>query len=291
MVAPPAVADDAPLFHACPPDPGCPFCRGVAVSRPDPWPFLDAAYCISLRTRPDRAECAAAQLHRLGLCRKATFYRPERHPTAPKIGIWESHRAVVLDGLSRGCERVLVLEDDASFRPLGPRTARAVGLALARLPADWMIFFLGHWPLRAWFVRRNVLRTASGCAHAYIASGHLMRWLRDHPYGTAPVVRLVGVSIDAAYAALPGTYAYFPMLAVQSVSASDHMPVETGRPVRKLRHLVTRSRYREHLLSRLMRPAELAVAALSPWFWLQHRLVGPMRQLPPRPAPGPDGRS
>jgi GR25 family glycosyltransferase involved in LPS biosynthesis len=149
---------------------------------------------------------AAAQFHRLGLCRKVIFYRPTKHPTQPKIGIWESHRAVGLEALARGQRTVLILEDDVAFsRHVRPRTVRAVGRAMRTLPADWMIFFLGHWPMRAWFVRRNVLRTASGCAHAYVASPRLLQWLRDHPYGTAPIVRMVGVTIDAAYAALATT--------------------------------------------------------------------------------------
>ena len=281
------------LFHPCPTDPACPYCgeRRRAVDGFD-WSFLDAAYCISLRHRSDRAQAAAAQFHRLGLCRKVTFYRPAKHPSQPKIGIWESHRAVGLEALARGQRTVLILEDDVAFaRHVRPRTVRAVGRALRRLPADWLIFFLGHWPMRAWFIRRNVLRTASGCAHAYIASPRLLTWLRDHPYGTAPIVRLVGVTIDAAYAALPATYAYFPMLAVQSASPSDHMTHVPGRRLKKWRHLITRSGHRELLQSHLMRPTELAVAACSPLFWLLDRWRGPIRPRPPKAAlaGGPEG--
>lgn len=283
----------SPLFHPCPPDPGCPHCRGTAGDRFD-WSFLDSAYCISLQSRPDRMAEAAAQFHRLGLCRRVTFYRPVKHPTMPKVGIWESHRAVGLEALRRGQRHALIFEDDVRFsRHVGPRTVRAVAGAFRKLPPDWTIFFLGHWPLRAWFVRRNLLRTVSGCAHAYVAGPRLLQWLRDHPYGTAPIVRMVGVSIDAAYAALPGAYAYFPMLAIQSTSRSDHMSRDPSRRVKRFRHLFTRTRYREILHSGLMRPTELAVAACSPAFWLLDRLKGPIRPLPPRlqlaPAEGRDG--
>jgi hypothetical protein len=278
----------APLFHPCPTDPGCPYCgRGATASAPPQgafdWSFVDAAYCISLQSRPDRVTEAARQFHRVGLCRHVTFFRPAKHATMPKVGIWESHRAVGLEALARGQQRVLIFEDDVRFaRHVSPRTARAVGRALDRLPADWTIFFLGHWPLRAWFVRRNVLRTVSGCAHAYVAGPNLLGWLRDHPYGTAPIVRFVGVTIDAAYAALPGAYAYFPMLATQSASASDHLGRDSAKRVKRFRHLFTRSRYREMLHSGLMRPTELAVAACAPWFYLLDRLKGPVRALPPR---------
>jgi hypothetical protein len=55
------------------------------------------------------------------------------------------------------------------------------------------------------------------------------------------------------------------------------------RPTRKLRHLVTRSVHREALLSRLMRPSELAVAALSPLFYLLDRWDRPLDTRPPKP--------
>lgn len=271
-----------PLFHPCPALPGCPYCAGSPPPGGFDWSFLGGAYCISLASRPDRAASAAAELHKVGLCRLVTFYRPERHPKSAKIGIWESHRAVAQDALAKGSGPVLVLEDDVRFaRFVRPRTVRAVGEALARLPQGWMIFFLGHWALRAWFVRRNVLRSASACTHAYIASPRLLTWLCQHPFGTAPVVPIAGTGIDAAFAALPETYAYFPMLATQSASRSDHL---TYRPDRKkpwkLKHLLTRSRYRERMLSGLMRPNELAVVALSPLLYLVERLAGPLRARP-----------
>ena len=285
--------DGTGLFHACPRDPACPEC--MAGSPADggafDWSFVDGAYCISLRNRPDRAAAAAAEFHRVGLCRKVVFYRPHKHPTRPKIGIWEAHRAVGQEARRRGCRTVLVLEDDVRFASwIGPRTVRAVATALAALPSGWTIFFLGHWPLRAWFVRRNVLRSASACTHAYIASADLLSWLGDHPFGTAPFVRLAGTGIDAAYAALPGTYAYFPMLATQSESPSDHLSDGARRKLKKIEHLFARWRHRERLLSRLMRPNELVVAAFSPLFYALDRLGGPLRTQPPRlsRADGPD---
>lgn len=292
--SPPAVErPPADRLHPCPPEPACPHCRDPAATAPSPfdWSFLDGAYCISLRSRDDRAASAAREFHRLGLCRLVRFYRPDKHPAEPKVGVWESHRAIGLEALARGQRTVLVCEDDVRFAPwVGPRTVRAVGRALRSLPPDWTIFFLGHWPIRAWFVRRNVLRTVSGCAHAYVAGPRLLAWLRDHPYGTAPIVRFVGATVDAAYAALPGAYAYFPMLATQSSSRSDHLgEASRRRGVKKLRHLFSRSRHRELLHSTLMRPTELAVAAASPAWWLLERVRGPVRVRPARLPPPPGG--
>jgi hypothetical protein len=85
---------------------------------------------------------------------------------------------------------------------------------------------------------------------------------------------LVGRGVDAAFACLPGTYAFFPMVAGQLVSPSDNSTAAQKRRQKnkwRWRHLVTHSRHREWLLARLMRPAELLVVGLSPFFWLRER--------------------
>jgi GR25 family glycosyltransferase involved in LPS biosynthesis len=243
------------------------------------WSFVDAAYCISLKTRGDRVAQAAAEFHRVGLCRRVTFYRPDKHPRNGFIGSWTSHRDVAMHALERGCARTLICEDDVLFtRRIRPATLRAIERALRALPTDWTIFFLGHWPLAAYFVRHNVLRTSSGCSHAYIASPRLLRWLRDHPWGAPGVQfsRIAGKGVDSAYAKLPGAYALFPMLAIQRVSPSDNFDdpsLRKNKKKKKLKHLVTRSAHREVLLSRLMRPFEFAVALLSPAFFLAARIT------------------
>jgi GR25 family glycosyltransferase involved in LPS biosynthesis len=269
-----------PVYHPCPADPSCPYCNGSINQTGGAldWSFLDAAYCISLKTRDDRVAEAAAEFHKVGLCQRVTFYRPDKHPKNGFIGSWASHRDVAMAALERGCERTLICEDDVLFtRKVRPATVGAIERALHALPADWMIFFLGHWPLAAYFVRYNVLRTSSGCSHAYIASPRLLRWLREHPWGSPGVQfsRIAGRGVDSAYAKLPGTYALFPMLAIQRVSASDNfddLSTRKKKKKRKLKHLITRSAYREVLLSKLMRPFEIIVALLSPAFFLAGRM-------------------
>jgi glycosyl transferase, family 25 len=260
-------APDQPVFHHCPPDPTCPYCNGtISTVEALDWSFLDGVYCISLKSREDRAVRVAVEFHKVGLCRQVLFYRPLRYPGRGYIGSWESHRAVAEHARERGYERTLILEDDVQFaRRLSPRSVRAIGHAIERLPPDWMIFFLGHWPLWAYFVHPNVLRTSSGCAHAYVVSPRLLRWLHEHPWGTPDIARrrLIGKALDSAYAMLPATYALFPMIATQSISRSDNFAVVSKKNT-KLKHLVTHSRYREWLLSNLMRPFEAIVVLLSP---------------------------
>jgi GR25 family glycosyltransferase involved in LPS biosynthesis len=274
LVSEPVTAvPDEPVFHLCPPDPACPYCNGsIDPSQALDWSFLDGVYCISLKSREDRAVKVAAQFHRVGLCRQVLFYRPLRYPGRGYIGSWESHRAVAEHARERGCETTLILEDDVQFvRPLTPRSVRAIGRAIKRLPPDWMIFFLGHWPLWAYFVRHNVLRTSSGCAHAYIVSLRLLRWLHEHPWGTPGIEkrRLIGKALDSAYAMLPATYALFPMIATQSVSRSDNFAVSRKQNT-KLKHIISHSRHREWFLSKLMRPFEAIMVLLSPLILIGH---------------------
>jgi len=283
---------DEPQFHPCPPDPSCPYCNGsIAPAQALDWSFLDGVYCISLKSREDRAIAVAAQFHKVGLCRQLLFYRPLRYPGRGYIGSWESHRAVAEHARQQGNQTTLIFEDDVQFvRRMTPRSVRAIGRAIERLPPDWMIFFLGHWPLWAYFVRPNVLRTSSGCAHAYIVSPRLLEWLHEHPWGTPGIEkrRLIGKALDSAYARLPATYALFPMIATQSVSRSDNFAVSRKKNT-KLKHLVTHSRYREWLLSKLMRPGEAVAVLLSPLFFITQMSLQGFASLRRRIArPGSD---
>jgi hypothetical protein len=170
----------------------------------------------------------------------------------------------------RSQHTALILEDDVRFsRRLTPRTVAAIGQGLNRLPSEWMIFYLGHMTRWAYFIAPRVLRTSSTAAHAYIASDRLMHWLEERPHGTPGVARLkiAGKGIDSAYSQLPGTYAFFPLIATQDGSASDHHSVKDPT-VRKLKHLFSRSRHREWIIAHITRPNQYMIVALSPIFML-----------------------
>ncbi len=266
-------------FHPCPIDDTCPHCLGTAAAPPD-WSWLDRVYCISLRERPDRAAAAARELHRAGLCRLVLFHRPARHPTRVIEGIWEAHRAVLLHALAGNAETALVLEDDVHFtRRLTRARVTRLAAAMRRLPEGWRLFFLGHWTFRARFVGRRILETRSACAHAYVASRALMTWVAERPFGARgkDYFKTAGGGIDAAYALQPGAYAYFPMLAVQAIRGSDHVAEKLRtRPVRKLKHVITRTRLNEVAISRLMRANEIVMVSLGALAgagaWLRNRV-------------------
>jgi len=256
------------IFYPCPTDPQCPFCGDAdfpnEYDAPD-WSFLDAGYCISLQSRDDRATSMEKELHRVGLCRHTIFYRPIKHPRSTKIGVWESHRRVAKHALAQRHQNVLILEDDVVFsRSLTGGTTTAIKRSLQRLPTDWMAFFLGHWVLWMMPIGGRTMRSGSLCAHAYIASPRLLRWLRDHPFNkNMKRVKIAGKGIDAVYGALPKMYSLFPMIAIQSSSPSDHMKAKAKRA--KLNDYISNSRYRDKMLSGLMRPNEIAVFLLMPF--------------------------
>lgn len=163
------------------------------------------------------------------------------------------------------------MEDDVRFtrritRRITHRSLARVGAAIDRLPAGWTVFFLGHWPLKARFYSLDTLETNPACAHAYLASRRLLHWLEANPFPgqNCDIDHRAGAGIDAAYAKLGGSYGYFPMLAVQAVRGSDRMAEKIRtRPLKNLRHLVTRTRYGEFLLSWLMRPNEPLIAGIG----------------------------
>jgi hypothetical protein len=271
MPSSPGSEKPAPTFHACPARPDCPYCGGAADATPGrfDWSFLDGVYCISLRHRDDRADETAREFHRLGLCARAIFHRPLKDRKA-KRGCWESHRAVAADARTRGWRRVLIVEDDVCFAAsTSPETAARVGAALADLPADWMGFYLGHWALWAYPAGRDVLRCSSLCTHAYVASERLLDWLCETPYearNALPRHRIGGRGLDATFAALPGMFAFTPLVATQRLIPGDNMNAPTIRwwpPKSLVRDLFVRSRIREYAMAHGMRANERVAIALA----------------------------
>jgi hypothetical protein len=61
------------------------------------------------------------------------------------------------------------------------------------------------------------------------------------------------------------------MIATQSVSVSDNFNYKPKK-IKKLKHVVTHSKHRDLLLSKLMRPFEFIVVALSPVFYIYQTL-------------------
>jgi GR25 family glycosyltransferase involved in LPS biosynthesis len=255
---------EEPFFEPVPRHADCDYCAG----RRDPAPLepiAHAAYCISLQEQPERTATASALFHRLGLCRHVTFYRPRRGANTTRA-VWASHRAVAERALAAGQARTLMLEDDVWMSRPWVETAPRIARALSRLPDDWWGFYLGHFPLKGYFVAPQVMRVRSACTHAYVANRPLLDWLVTTVPGdpVAPVWERAGTGVDAAFAMLGEMYALFPMVARQRRTGGRRIdPVRAAAGRR--RPLLDPARYRESLIFHGLRPAELLAAALSPY--------------------------
>ncbi len=239
------------------------------------WDSIHGSFCLGLSSRPDRQSEVRRQLERAGLAARTTFLisSPADGPKPPAI--FDSHCAAAREAKTRGFRRILIFEDDVCFLRDGNSLAGVVERTMARLPEGWQGLFLGHFPLRAFFIGPGILRTVSGCSHAYVANGPLIDWLaaldphKDLPAGRIPLNRLVGQGIDAALAERPGMYACFPMVAVQSASPSSNIDPQRNRDGSR-RSVFSKYRY-THLALRCMRPAQWVAAFLSPLHWMTRR--------------------
>lgn len=236
------------------------------------WDFIDHAYCLNLSSRPDRQEQALRELSRIGIFGQTSFVLsdPELGPKPPAI--FESHCRAARDAVRKGYRTVLITEDDVTFQRNADSVAPSVRKAMERLPGDWEGLYLGHFPLRAYFVFTGLLRASSGCSHAYLANRPLLDWLagldpwKDLAAGRIELNRMIGQGIDAALARRPRMYACFPMLATQGNSPSSNINSKFDRRGQR-RGFLDRYRY-SALLIRNMRAAEWIAALLSPLHWL-----------------------
>jgi len=256
-----------PYFETVPRDETCAYCTGRSAVTPLPVP-LDAIYCISLQEQPHRTRQAIAHFHQIGLCRHVTFYRPVRGKNGERA-IWASHRALASHALENGRRCALMLEDDVDFRRPWPKLAPKVGRALGALPADWSALYLGHLPFQAYFVRRDILRTRSACAHAYIASERLLAWLaKTEPFSAEVATwHRIGKSIDGALANLPGMYALFPLAVLQRY-LGDYRVDTRVNALGESRSWRDNDRWRYYFIFRGALLMQALAVAMSPWHWL-----------------------
>lgn len=199
------------------------------------WSFIPVGVCISLKDRDDRTNEATEQFHKVGLCRRVLFYRPEKdkspiHRPATR-GCWESHRKIAKTARDQwGLEQVLVFEDDVHFDDkITPERVQQFRQTLAHLPKNWNGCFLGHWPLLARPTgRAHTLRAVSLTTHAYVMNKPLMTWMINHPFDGTVFNKLGGLGIDCYLAVKAKMYAFYPMLAYQSGSVTSNPKPKFG---------------------------------------------------------------
>ncbi len=177
--------------------------------------YFDSIYVISLPQRAERRERLEQEMSTLGLASKdeITWVRaiagdrcwaPSFFEAGP--GAWgclQSHLRVIQDAIMDGHERILILEDDATFHP---RSYEMLQRFFRELPGDWGQIYLGGehseapTPVdyRPFVLRgRGIHRTHAFALHANILGAcyqHLSEfttylsngaWHMDHQLGLA----------------------------------------------------------------------------------------------------------
>jgi glycosyl transferase family 25 len=182
-------------------------------------------FVINLESRPDRRSKMQKQLDEIGW--QAEFIkaiRPEDRGPFPSLGArgcFLSHVELLRRGEG---SNVILMEDDLSFVEGASRLWAA---AVAKLPADWSIFYPAH------DLGNGIIdpKTAVVCAHMVVFKDSIVsRILREleiimsrpagHPMGGP-------MHVDGAYSTIRAqnpdirTYAFSPSLGYQRSSRSD----------------------------------------------------------------------
>jgi GR25 family glycosyltransferase involved in LPS biosynthesis len=133
---------------------------------------VDEIVCITLRDSVDRQEHIKKQFPPGVPWR---FHVAERDPEGGKAGCYRSHATVLEDARRRGLQRVLVLEDDATFVFDWDETVSRCNAALAALPQtdkDWAFLLTGLHPTGNVEKTDNIIRrvTCASGTHGYVAN-------------------------------------------------------------------------------------------------------------------------
>lgn len=182
---------------------------------------VDAVLCISLHERADRRAMLLRQFHSLGL--PIEFVLVERDAEDPERGCYHSHQRCARLAIERGLQRVLILEDDATFQPPEPAHLRRINRFL-RL-RDPGVFYLGGILGRMWRIPwPGVVRCrVTGC-HAYMLSAAACRQLLGMPFD--------GEAVDSVVAKRFKSYAAFPMLSEQQPEGQVSSDLAAARSAR-----------------------------------------------------------
>ena len=188
--------------------------------------FFSSVQLINLKRRPDRLEHFWEQFEKL----KWPFAHPQVFPAVDGVavpapytwragaGAWgcmQSHRQVLEQAIMKGVNSLLILEDDATFRP---SFAADVSAFLAEVPGNWDGLMLGGQVVESLKVKPGILRCMN-CqrTHAYAVRGRYLKALYQHLISTAGHCDQRMGDIQARY----NIYAPDPFLVGQMAGQSD----------------------------------------------------------------------
>jgi hypothetical protein len=177
---------------------------------------IDACYCISLQSRPDRYERATQELKRVGLHEMTYYLRPKKHRLGGEVGCWLSHRRCMQIARRKKQCYILILEDDIQFLPTLNLNELATQVNIFK---SWPctqtdILYLGHVPLfMSSTPSANLFKTKSLTTHAYIVNvngSFCQQCIQSSTFQHA---------IDIFAMLCAKTFAIYPMVAIQKDDA------------------------------------------------------------------------
>jgi glycosyl transferase, family 25 len=186
--------------------------------------FFDSIRCINLYEREDRYNLAKAEFERLDI--SVEFYRTNKHLSDPVEGCFNSHIAVIKEAYDRGCDNVLVFEDDIYSNPIDLADRLGECIRFMKENNDWDLFYLGSVPEIVKYRTKKVtgykdiynLHAYGG--HAYVVSRRYMKKMISMPY--------VGHAIDTIYTGTNNAYGILPSLFYQGNMGTDIQKVNSG---------------------------------------------------------------
>lgn len=179
------------------------------------WNYFDSIKCINLKSREDRYNRSKKMFAKHNI--PVVYHRVDKHPNGGLQGCFESHIDVIKEAYEKGCERLIVFEDDIES------TVHMTSLNMRKIirflkKTDWDLFYLGPHPeIRRYTIKKtdisNIYKLHSICTHSYIINRPFMEKLIH--------TKFVGLPIDYLYKFNEKAYGYLPSLFIQGASESD----------------------------------------------------------------------
>lgn len=177
------------------------------------WNYFDCIRCINLSYRKDRYESSKKIFDKYDI--PVEYFITEKDKEGGEAGCFRSHIQIIKEAYEKGCNNVLIFEDDIEVSPyLNEQNLKQCIDFMKN--NDWDLFFLGMSPsLFNTFkkVEPNIYKGHYVLTHAYTINRKFMKKLINMDY--------IDIPIDITYMYNKNSYAFYPNLFNQSLFTSD----------------------------------------------------------------------
>jgi len=193
------------------------------------WGIFDSIQCMTLKEEHQRKVILREMFDTLNI-QKAEFSEFTRHPLGSIQGNFEGHLTCMRNAYERGCQNVLIFEDDAALsRPLKKDAMDEVA-RFVTTNQDWDILFLGCNPCLVFEKTHSVpnykliYKLHSMYTHAYAVSRRYMKKILDLKF------EVFEQPFDVCISLSKRSYAVFPTWFYQQNMSGTHITPNIYRP-------------------------------------------------------------